>query len=66
MRVRIFVLDGASGTGREISLEKRPLTPASRESALQSVQQLLRKTKESNNVEFQLVDRIVRGIDTVL
>jgi hypothetical protein len=59
MRVRIFVLDGASGTGREISLEKRPLTPASRESALKSFQQLLRKINETNNVELKLVDRIL-------
>lgn len=34
IRAKIFVLDGASGTGRDNSLENLPLTPASNASAL--------------------------------
>lgn len=36
MRVRIFVLEGASGTGKESSLENLPRTPASSASALKN------------------------------
>jgi putative ribosome biogenesis GTPase RsgA len=50
IRAKIFVLEGPSGTGKEISLENLPLTPASNASALKLIKNILNNLIFFNDV----------------